>query len=359
MTTASAKPLSSDEYPPIRTQILDLPLCTTSATCKGRTFIVTGANTGLGYEAVKHLILAGAARVIMACRSTATGEAAKAEILSSIAADPSSSADSNAAETELHVWPLDLSSYASVKSFAARAEAELERLDVVIQNAGIAASDGELRPEGHRINTTVNVLGTLLLGLLLLPQMARTGKAYYAAGGSGDGALRPHMTFVSSGAGFEVGQAVWESVKEDPIVRLDTLGVAPMVYPQSKILLIQALRFFASRVAPLGRTGVVLNVLSPGLCTTQLDRYAPPAFREQIAKDRQSYGRTAEQGSRTLLHGAVAGPESHGKYLSDCRIAEDKLPSWLATDDGERSWQVVAEELEKAVPGCVEAATAL
>lgn len=93
-------------------------------------------------------------------------------------------------------------------------------------------------------------------------------------------------------------------------------------YPLSKILITQVIRYLGSSVAPLDRTGVVLNVLCPGLCTTSLDRHAPEAFRTKLAADRAEYGRTAEQGSRTLLHGATAGAESHGQYLSDARIAE-------------------------------------
>lgn len=92
-------------------------------------------------------------------------------------------------------------------------------------------------------------------------------------------------------------------------------------YPLSKILITQVIRYLGSSVAPMDRTGVVLNVLCPGLCTTSLDRHAPEAFRTKLAADRAEYGRTAEQGSRTLLHGATAGAESHGQYLSDARIA--------------------------------------
>ena len=100
-----------------------------------------------------------------------------------------------------------------------------------------------------------------------------------------------------------------------------TLNAKPR-YPLSKILLTKVIRYLGSSVAPLDRTGVVLNVLCPGLCTTSLDRYAPEAFRTKLAADRADHGRTAEQGSRTLLHGATAGAYSHGKFLSHAEIAE-------------------------------------
>lgn len=92
-------------------------------------------------------------------------------------------------------------------------------------------------------------------------------------------------------------------------------------YPLSKLVQFFAVRQLAA-LLPTSRTGVVLNLVCPGLCKTSLSRNAPPGFRESLAEQHEKYGRTAEDGSRTLLHGAVAGEDSHGKYLSSCRIAE-------------------------------------
>lgn len=75
-------------------------------------------------------------------------------------------------------------------------------------------------------------------------------------------------------------------------------------------------------VIPLSLTGVVVNVVSPGLSKTGLARNAPPEFQKMMAGRAEHHGRTAEEGSRTLLHGAFAGEESHGRYLESCDIAE-------------------------------------
>jgi NAD(P)-dependent dehydrogenase (short-subunit alcohol dehydrogenase family) len=80
-------------------------------------------------------------------------------------------------------------------------------------------------------------------------------------------------------------------------------------------------RYFATLI-PVDRTGMVVNLVCPGFCKTDLARNAPPQFREDIAKQHAEYGRTAEDGSRTLLHGAVAGKESHGLLLHSCEIGE-------------------------------------
>ena len=73
---------------------------------------------------------------------------------------------------------------------------------------------------------------------------------------------------------------------------------------------------------PTSETGVTINYMSPGLCVTELSRNAGFVVWLMIAIMRLLLGRTAEQGSRTLLHAAVAGKESHGKFVSDCEIRE-------------------------------------
>lgn len=131
----------------------------------GKTVIVTGANVGLGKEAVKHFVRRGAARVIATIRSRAKGEAALAEI---------------EADTQLpgvaEIWELDYSSYASVKDFCARV-ARLDRVDAVILNAGVATKTFETF-EGDESSLTVNVIRTTLLALLLIPILRTSAAAW-------------------------------------------------------------------------------------------------------------------------------------------------------------------------------------
>ena len=95
----------------------------------GKTIIVTGANTGLGKEAARHYVRLNAERVIIACRSLDKGEAAKKDIEAS-----------TGRKGAIEVWQLDLSSYESVKQFAARAKS-LSRLDSIVENAGISTAN--------------------------------------------------------------------------------------------------------------------------------------------------------------------------------------------------------------------------
>ncbi len=100
-----------------------------------------------------------------------------------------------------------------------------------------------------------------------------------------------------------------------------TKRCAASSYPRSKMLSLFAFRQL-SELAPVSRTGVVMNWINPGICSTGLDRNANFAIKLQIGFARALMGRTAEQGSRTLLHGLAADKESHGKYLTECEVRE-------------------------------------
>jgi NAD(P)-dependent dehydrogenase (short-subunit alcohol dehydrogenase family) len=128
-----------------------------------QTIIVTGSNTGLGLEAARHFVRLGAAKVILAVRSIEKGEEAATSI-----------AETEKREGVVEVWKLDLGSYASVKEFAARA-ATLERLDIVVSNAGVYLYDFS-RAEDNETTITVNVVSTFLLGILLLPKLRESSK---------------------------------------------------------------------------------------------------------------------------------------------------------------------------------------
>ncbi|OKL61372.1 hypothetical protein UA08_03703 [Talaromyces atroroseus] len=318
----------------VATQLQDLPLLVTAESCIGRTYIVTGANTGLGYEAAKHLVALGAARVILAVRNLTAGKTALANIVKE-----------TGKEENAEVWALDLSSYDSVKAFASKAIAKLDRIDAVIENAAVATDHD--KAEGRSLCLTVNVFGTFLLGVLLFSKLRESARAF---------GITPHLTIVTSGTAFDI-QAKWNELRDDPLVKMDKEDIGRAIYPLSKLLEVLFVRQLASLV-PVSRSGVVINLVNPGLCKTELSRNASPEFRQQLAKLHASYGRTAEVGSRTLLHGAVGGKESHGCYLSSCEIAEYKVPSWVTDEAGKKTqelvWSAIAEELELISPGCME-----
>ena len=150
----------------LRSQFYKLPEQTQSL--DGQTFIVTGANAGLGYQAALSFVRQGAAKVVLACRSKARGDAAAASI-----------AKESGRPGVAEVWDLDLGSYASVKAFAKRAEG-LDRIDAVVENAGINARQPVLF-EDSESTMTVNVHGTFLLLGLLLPTLRKVATRHKIA----------------------------------------------------------------------------------------------------------------------------------------------------------------------------------
>jgi retinol dehydrogenase-12 len=143
----------------IRSQYKKLPYPTKKFT--GQTIIITGSNVGMGLEAARHFVRLDAEKVILAVRTISKGETAKKSI----------GATTNR-QGVIEVWELDLAEYASVISFTAKAQ-ELERLDVVIANAGMYTFDFQMA-EGNERTITVNVVSTFLLSLLLIPKLRET-----------------------------------------------------------------------------------------------------------------------------------------------------------------------------------------
>jgi retinol dehydrogenase 12 len=159
-------------------QEMELPKPSTSF--EGKTVIVTGSNTGLGLEAARHFVACKASRVILAVRSEAKGEAAKADI-------EASTGITGVAE----VWLLDMSSYSSIRSFVERVQ-KLDRVDTVLQNAGLAMGTRVLA-EGTETQMTVNIYGTFLLAFLLIPKLKETAKKFET---------QPSLNIVASNSGF-------------------------------------------------------------------------------------------------------------------------------------------------------------
>ncbi|KAL2258020.1 hypothetical protein VTK26DRAFT_8836 [Humicola hyalothermophila] len=95
----------------------------------------------------------------------------------------------------------------------------------------------------------------------------------------------------------------------------------------------------------------------PRLQVLLLGRQADPnsPFGQSLRKLHEKCGRTAEDGSRTLLHAVVAGKESHGLFLNSCKISEHILPDWIKNNlDAEKQmWELVARVIEEQAPGSV------
>lgn len=127
----------------------------------GRTAIVTGGNSGIGLETVRALAARGA-RVILACRDESRGRVAREAVLGS------------APDAKVEVGRLDLAELASVRDFAGRFLAAHERLDLLVNNAGVMAIPMARTADGFEMQFGTNHLGHFALTGLLLERLVAT-----------------------------------------------------------------------------------------------------------------------------------------------------------------------------------------
>ncbi|MFC7400766.1 SDR family oxidoreductase [Citricoccus sp. GCM10030269] len=251
----------------------------------GRRIVITGANSGTGKEAARRLAGAGA-DVVMAVRTPAKGEAARAEIL---AEHPNAQID---------IRQIDLASLTSVAAFAEQMTADGERIDALVNNAGVMAPPVRLETEdGFELQFGSNFLGPFALTLRLLPLLLQ--------------ADRPRVTTMSSGMAA-VGRIRFRDLQFEK-------GYRPYAaYSQSKLadlLLTQRL----AEIATAEGWPLLSTAAHPGITKTNLIAAGRSAGgRGTSATLLDIYRRTSmtpEQGTESLLY-AVADPaaEQGGYY---------------------------------------------
>ncbi|QFU75770.1 SDR family NAD(P)-dependent oxidoreductase [Halioglobus maricola] len=205
----------------------------------GNTVLVTGANTGLGFETAK--VLAGrGAEVLVACRSEAKAEAAMEQIRQ---------AHSSAL---LKYIPLDLGSLSSVREAAEQINA-MPRLDLLINNAGIMIPPYELTADGFESQFGVNHLGPFALTGLLLDKLDE-GPAGRVVNTSSLAAVKGKFLFDDINA--ETGYDAMER------------------YSMSKLANLAFSRELDKRLKASGSNCVSI-ACHPGIATTELSRHFP------------------------------------------------------------------------------------
>jgi retinol dehydrogenase-12 len=258
----------------------------------GRTFLVTGANTGIGRATAAGLASQGG-RVYLACRSADKGRAAAADI---------AAATGNDGVTFL---PLDLGDLASVRACAEQFLARDEPLHVLINNGGVAGQRG-LTADGFELAFGVNHLGHFALTTALLDRLAASAPA--------------RVVTVSSDAHYQATGIDFETV------RRPTATVTGMrEYAVSKLANVLFTQELARR---LDGRGVTAYALHPGVVASDIWRRVPWPVRPLI-KLRMI---TPEQGARTSLWCATS-PEvadASGRFYDESR---ERAASAVATPE--------------------------
>lgn len=303
----------------------------------GKTVIVTGSNQGLGKEAARHYARLKASRIILAVRDLDKGHEAKYDIEHTV----------RCGRDVIQVWRLDMASYASVRAFAARVSSELDRVDIVLANAGLAPAKHSLA-EGSEVLLTVNCISTLLLAGLLVPKLKASAARFN---------IRPVLCITGSVAHmftpFPEKTAPEGQIFAELNKRAATdasMAAREDLYSISKMLPIFAVRAIAER-CPADKSPFTINVADPGLCWSGLSRDFSGGIGTWLFMS--ILARSTEVGSRTIVHGGAQGTDSHGCYLQGCQIEE---PSPVITGPGghelqERVWREMVTTLEAIEPG--------
>ncbi|MFB6185015.1 MAG: oxidoreductase [Haloarculaceae archaeon] len=252
----------------------------------GRIVIVTGANSGLGFEVTK--VLAGAgATVVMACRSVQRGESAATDVQESIP-DP-----------DLDVRRCDLADLSSVASFAEAFRGDYDDLHVLCNNAGVMAIPRQETEDGFEMQLGVNHLGHFALTGRLLDRLVAT-----------DGGTR--VVTQSSGA-HERGDVDFDDLHRERSYD------AWEAYGQSKLANLLFAYELQRRLDAAGIDDTISVACHPGYAATNL-QYRGPRQRESrlrywgMKAANTLFAQSAERGALPMLYAATADGVGGGEY---------------------------------------------
>jgi NAD(P)-dependent dehydrogenase (short-subunit alcohol dehydrogenase family) len=261
----------------------------------GKTVLLTGATSGLGYEAAIKFLNLGVDSLVIGSRSLERGYRTKAE-LEKVTSRPG----------VVQVWELEMNNFQSVKDFTSRVNKELPRLDIALLNAGLWNREYMLSPTSRWEETLmVNTFATSLLSLLLLPKLRESS-----------GVESTHLSVVSSQQFVRVkAENLTEGALLEHLNSQDRFQ-GPKQYGISKLLLEYVMKTVADLVRNEdGTLPIIVNTISPGLCQSSLTRQYRRRFYERWLSwlAYRLFARTTEQGSRSLVSATLQGVESQGK----------------------------------------------
>jgi len=272
-----------------------------------RTAVVTGASGGIGLETARAL----AARdfhVLMVCRNAGKADATRVDIESTVSG------------ASLDVVLADLSSMEQVRRAADEITGRLDRLDVLVNNAGVVQRRPATTPEGLDLMVATNHLGPFLLTNLLLPLLQRSAPS--------------RIVNVASDA-HKFSRLHLDDLEHSR--RAPFLGMRR--YGETKVMNILFTRELARRLAG---SGVTANAVHPGAVATNLGE--PPAW---IAGLSSRFMKTATEGAATSIRVATdpALDGVTGHYFVNERQADQKLGRHARDDVAARALWARSEVL--------------
>ena len=258
----------------------------------GRVIIVTGGNSGLGYESVKAFASAGA-ELILTARTMEKGVSARESILRDVPG------------ADISIMILDLSDLGSVEAFAESFRAKYDRLDVLLNNAGIMITPYFLTKDGFEGQMGINHLGHFALTLHLKDLIKKTGGA--------------RVVNVSSNA-HKMGKMDFDNLLFE-----GGKSYSPMkAYGRSKLANI-LFTYELQRRFEANAMDAIAVAAHPGTSQTNLDRYIKSKFFYRLLYPLISaLSQDAEMGALPQIRAAVDPDVKGGEYYGPSGFGEVK-----------------------------------
>ena len=265
--------------------------CRLSPNLQYKVAIVTGSNCGIGYYTALRLAELGA-RVVLACRDPTRANIALEKIKKEVK------------NAQVEFIRIDLTSTSSIKAFVDAFKSKYDRLDILINNAGLLSETRTVTPEGIETTFAANHLGHFMLTLLLQDYLVKSAPS--------------RVINVSSLASLS-GNIHWDDLM------LEKGYTMWKAYSQSKLANVIFANEFNRRFESKGVKAVSLH---PGSVRTEIGR----AYKKLIFKVLIAFlyplllliVKNAKQGAQTTLHCALLDHDQleGGAYYSDCVVAK-------------------------------------
>ncbi|MEM1326898.1 MAG: oxidoreductase [Bacteroidota bacterium] len=286
---------------------------------KGRIAVVTGSNTGLGYETAL-AIAKKEAKVILACRNKTKAENARREMLKTVP------------DADIDILLIDLSKLDSVREFAENYQRKYDRLDLLINNAGVMMPPYTKTEEEFELQFGANHLGHFLLTGLLLDVLLKT----------------PNSRVVSlSSLAHKNGEINFDDLQSEEKYS------ASKAYGQSKLACLMFAYELQRRLEKAGHTNTISVAAHPGVSPTELIRHLPKFLVTVLsATIGKLVTHPPEEGAKPTLMAALNADVEGGDYFGPTGFQEMKGEAGkvdstdLSKDEqvAERLWQI-SEEL--------------
>lgn len=291
----------------------------------GKVILITGANTGLGGASALSLAAHNPKTIYLTSRSLSKASSAASEILQTF---PSA---------KIKLLELDLSSFDSVRKAAAKFSLEVERLDILMLNAGIMGVPAGVTEEGYEIQFGTNYMGHALLTKLLLPVLEKTASEAGDDGGVRIVSMTSHSHVYASKGGIQ-----FDSLKSSAE---EMRGYAR--YAQSKLANILWVKEMAKKYPRFVVAAVHPGVVNTGLLAGATDLGLPAGMGDAVNLSSVP----VEQGMKNQLWAAVSKDVVSGEYYEPVGVGGKESADGKDDELAKSLWDWMESEIERYPAG--------